>query len=136
MSKRLIVVGLLVIGCSSATGIRPRLPAAVTVTYTDAVGDSTVEVKSDSVVTVATLNSTCGGTYSVAAAMFGGEVRVVVTDSLPELVPCALSFRYRTIRAAVAGVPSGTRPVELDLRSVVASNKQSSVVLRGVVSVP
>lgn len=126
---------LLAVGCTSATEIPRTLPAALTVTYGDVVGDSSVTVKGDSIIATATLWSSCGSRYVVEAGNVADEVMIVVTDSTGPMV-CALVSSYRTIRVAVGGAPAGRYPVQLDYRSVLGLRTSRSILVREAVSLP
>ncbi len=135
MRKTLLLL-LLAIGCTSTTEIPRRLPAALTVTYGDVAGDSSVTVKDDSIVATATLWSSCAGPYRVEAGNVADEIMIVVSDAQTAVQTCMLSSRYRTFRVAVAGAPAGRYPVQLDYEPVIGGRAERSMLVRQAVSLP
>lgn len=123
-------------GCTSDTEIPRRLPAALTITYGDVAGDSSVTAKGDSIIATATLRASCGSRPAVEAGNVADEVMIVVADTEPTVQTCMLISRYRTFRVAVAGAPAGTYPVQLDYRSQVGLRTSRSILVREAVSVP
>lgn len=127
---------LCAVGCTSATEIPRKLPATLTVTYGDAVGDSSVTAKGDSIIATATLRSTCAWSYRVEAGNVADEIMIVVSDGQAAVQTCMLSSRYRRFRVAVSGAPAGRYPVQLDYRPVIGGRTEQSVLVRQAVELP
>jgi len=132
--KPLLLVATLAIGCISTTEIPRSLPTALTVSYGDVVGDSSVATRGDSVIATTTLRSTCGSSYGVRAGNVAGELMIVVTDSSGPM-NCALVSSYRTLRVAVAGMPAGRYLAQFDYEAVVGTRRSRSILVRQAVSV-
>jgi len=136
MRRILILTAALLAACAGDTLVPDRVPAEAAVSFSNAPGDTSITTAGDSVVARTSLPYGCSGDVTARATREGGTLVVTLTDSLQYPVPCAYLAQYRNYRAAAGPLRSGSYPVELRFREVVASVVTESTLLRATVVIP
>jgi len=136
--RTILFLGATVVGlaCAGDATVPLRVPATASVTFSNTPGDTSVVARGDSAVVEMSFPYTCSGAVMARAGGQGGSLVVTITDSLSAPVPCAYLAGYRIYHATVGPLRSGSYPVELRFRDVVASSVSGSVVSRTTVTIP
>jgi len=138
MRRTLVVLAAAAMGtgCSSTEEVSAPLATSLQVDYVDAAQDTTIAVVGQQIIGAATVLATCASAHRVDARLLGGVVRVVVTDSVSQPVPCALVRRYVRYTATAAPAPRGMFDVELVLREVVGNQATTTTLERQAFALP
>jgi hypothetical protein len=135
MRQCLTIVVLALAGCSSGlleASTEPPTGVPVTVTTSFAAGilptSGSVTGKADSVVAIVSRPATCGKTLSADAGTRGAELVVTIVLTADAVQSCSPLNGMMTYRAAVHGLPAGTRDASIHVRlQTLGTNSDTSV---------